>query len=377
MEGVIPVFNKKFGFMMLSLVIAIMLVLSGCSDKKLSPKDALQASLTKSSDIQSYKFQGKVNIEDFNFPQEGQTASETTAVLNMLKNAELSWTGTYRADPMMMEMNLQLALKGDMAITFNVPIVMTSEKVWVKIPNIPMLPIPENIVGKFVELDLKQLAEQSGQTMPTIDVGKSQKLMNDIMAIVFKNVDENTYLSDVKVKDAALPEGVNVDHVVRFHLDQAQVEPFVNTVIDKIAPEVIDLLSSNQEYRDMLQIKPEDLDAAKKALSDAKNGDVAKSIDDMKKGLKSLDITANIGIDKKEFPIYTDATVQASIESPETTGSFKVKVVSQISNVNEEAKFEIGQPKADEIITMDELQQQFGGMLGGGLSGTGSTAGGL
>jgi hypothetical protein len=54
MEGVIPVFNKKFGFMMLSLVIAIMLVLSGCSDKKLSPKDALQASLTKSSDIHSY-----------------------------------------------------------------------------------------------------------------------------------------------------------------------------------------------------------------------------------------------------------------------------------------------------------------------------------
>lgn len=309
-----------------------------------------------------------MKFEEVNFPQEDTSAEEAAAIINMLKSAELTWTGAYRADPMMMEMNLQLALKGDLAITFSVPIIMTTEKIWVKIPNIPMLPIPEELQNKFVELDLKELAEQSGQPLPSLDVGKSQKLVNDVLEIVFKHIEEETYLKSVPVKDASLPEGVDVDQVVQFHMDQTQIEPFVNTVIDKIAPEIIDLLSTNEEYRNLLQLKPEDLEEAKKSLQEVKDGDVSKELEQMKKELKSLDITANMGIDKKDYPTYTDALIKASVESEEMTGSIALKVVSQITDINGEVKF-TGEPKGDDVVTMEQLQEQLGGMFGGSLDG--------
>lgn len=309
-----------------------------------------------------------MKFEEVNFPQEDTSAEEAAAIINMLKSAELTWTGAYRADPMMMEMNLQLALKGDLAITFSVPIIMTTEKIWVKIPNIPMLPIPEELQNKFVELDLKELAEQSGQPLPSLDVGKSQKLVNDVLEIVFKHIEEETYLKSVPVKDAGLPEGVDVDQVVQFHMDQTQIEPFVNTVIDKIAPEIIDLLSTNEEYRNLLQLKPEDLEEAKKSLQEVKDGDVSKELEQMKKELKSLDITANMGIDKKDYPTYTDALIKASVESEEMTGSIALRVVSQITDINGEVKF-TGEPKGDDVVTMEQLQEQLGGMFGGSLDG--------
>ncbi|MFB9279241.1 hypothetical protein [Cohnella cellulosilytica] len=358
-------FKRKMGFALVALMLTIALALSGCTTKDKSPKDALQSSMSKSADIKSYNFTGSMVFEDFNFPAEGDGAAEAAAALNLMKSAELSWTGAYRADPMLMELNLKLALQGDLAITFNIPVVMTQKKVWIKVPNIPMLPIPETVVDKFIELDLEQLAEEAGQPLPNVDVAKSQKFANDLMEIVFKHVDADTHLKTVKAKDVGLPSDVNASQVVQFHLDQSQLETFVNTVIEKIAPEVIELLSTNAEYRDMLQLKQEDLDQAKAELENAKSGDASEAIAEMKQELKKLDVTVNYAIDKKDYPIYTDAKISAAIESEELTGSVGIKVVSHMTGINEAPKFEIGEPKAEEVMTLEEVEAEMGGLLGG------------
>jgi len=355
-------FKRKLGFAILAVMMTVALVLSGCSKDK-SAKDALQSSMTKSADMKSFNFKGSMKIEDFNFPDNELSASEAGAIVNTLKNAELSWTGAYRADPLLMEINLQLALKGDLAISFNVPVVMTQKKVWVKVPNIPMLPIPENVVNKFIELDLEKLAEESGQPMSTLDMSKSQKLGNDLMAIVFKHIEEDKYLSQVKVKDAGLPSDADVKQVVQLHMDQTQIEPLINTIIEKIAPEVIDLLSTNQEYRDLFELTQEDLDTAKKDLADVKSSEISEGLADMKKELKKFDLKVNYGLDKKDYPVYTDASLSAAIESDELTGSFGIKVVSQTTGINEEPKFEVGEPKGDDVISMEDLQSEMGGLF--------------
>jgi len=359
-------FKNKLSFVLLAILLTVAVVLSGCSKKEVSAKEQIQTSMSKSAEIKSYNFNGSMKFEDFDFPQDADmSADQTAAMINTLKSAELSWTGAYKADPMMMEMNLKLDLKGDLAISFTIPIIMTTDKVWVKIPNIPMLPIPENVQGKFIELDLKELAEQSGQTMPTIDVGKSQQMGNDMMEIIFKHIEEETYLSSVSVKDAGLPADVAVDNVIQFNLDKAQIEPFVMTVVEKIAPEIIELLITNEEYRNMLQLKPEDLETAKKELAEVKDSEIKEGLAEMNKELKSLNIKSNIGIDKNDYPVYTDATISASIESEEATGSFAVKVISQTTNVNGDVKFEVGEPTGEDVMTLEELQEQMGGMLGG------------
>jgi hypothetical protein len=356
-------FKGKLAFALLSLLLTVAVVLSGCSSPK-SPKEALQASMSKSSDMKSYSFKGSAKFEDINFPQEGMSAEESAAMLNTFKNAELTWTGAYRADPMLMEINMQLALKGDLAINFAVPIVMNKEKIWVKIPNIPMLPIPETVVGKFLEVDLKKLAEESGEPLPNLDVAKQQKFVNDMLAIVFKHLDEKTYLTSVKVKDAGLPEDAEVNQVVRFNLDKAKLEPFLKTIIEKIAPEILDTIAKNTEYRDMLGMKQEDIDSAQKGLKEVQGENLNKGMEEMKKAIKSLDITSNIGTDKKDFLTYYDATIKAALDIEGQSGNFTLKTVNQMNNINKEVKFEVGEPKGDSVITMEQMQEQMGGMFG-------------
>ncbi|BBH18844.1 hypothetical protein Back11_01890 [Paenibacillus baekrokdamisoli] len=367
-------FKSKFGFALISMLLVVMVVLSGCT-KPDSPKETLQASMTKASEIKSYHFQGSMKFEDFNLT--GESAAQSADMLNSLKNAELSWTGAYQASPMTMEMTLKLSLPGDMAISFSIPMFITQDKAWVKIPSIPMLPIPADLTGKYLELDLKKLAEQSGQPLPTIstvDIGQSQQLMNDISAIVYKHIDENTYLTSVKVKDAGLPEGTNVKQVVQFHLEKDQLEPLFNSVVKQIAPEVIKLLSDNEKYQKLMSLKPEDLTKAKAELEKVTDKEIADGMAEMKKDLTSLNIVSNIGLDGDDYPVYTDASIKAAMKVDGNAGSLSLKMVSQTTNINEKVTFE-GKPKAEEIITMEQLEAQLGGMFGGtdmGMEDTGT-----
>ncbi|MFC4304196.1 hypothetical protein [Cohnella boryungensis] len=359
-------FKRKLGFAVLAVMMTVALVLSGCTKEK-SPKDALQSSLSKSADIKSYNFKGSVKVEDFNFPDDELNANEAAAIVNTLKSAELSWTGAYRADPMLLEINLEVALKGDLAVTFKVPIIMTQKKIWVKVPNIPMLPLPETIIGKYIELDLEELAKEANQPMPSLNVAQSQKFYNDVAEIIFKHVEEEKFLSKVAVKDAAIPADVDVKQVVQLHVDQTQIEPLINTAVEKIAPEIIELLANNKEYLDLFELKKEDLDQFKKELAEVKSEDISKGLADMKNELKKLDVKVNYGIDKKEYPVYTDATFNMAIESEELTGSFGFRVTSQNTGINEEPKFETGEPKAEEIMTLEQLQNEVGALYGGGF----------
>lgn len=353
--------KSKVWLALVSLMLTAALVLTGCNSNNKSPQEALQSAMKKSAELKSYSFSGSMKIEELSMPIEGGAAG-AGEVLSMLKDADLSWKGAYRADPMHMEMTLSLALKGDLAINFNMPIVLNSDKMWIRIPNIPFFPLPESITGKFLELDLKQLAEDSGQPMPNIDPGKSQKFANDMMGIIFNNIDEKEYLTDVKVKDAGLPDDVNAKQVIRFHIAKNQVEPLVNTIIEKIAPEIIKLLSDNAEYRDMLSLKPEDLEEAKKALEDAKQEDISEGMEEFKKAVQTLDVTANIGIDAKEYPVYTDVHVNAAIDADGQPVKFAFKVVSQTSDINKDVALEYADGPAD-AITMDELQELLGGLF--------------
>ncbi|MBB6694459.1 hypothetical protein H7B90_23985 [Cohnella xylanilytica] len=359
-------FRSKSLLSVLSLFLTLALILSACSGGSKSPKDALQSAMEKSAEIKSYGLNGSLKIQDLKLPPEVMAEEGAAGALGLLQNAELSWTGAYRADPMLVELNMKVTISGDLAMSFQLPMVMTQEKMWIKVPNIPMLGLPEEVVGKFVEFDLKKLAEEQGTEWPAdFNVGNTVKLSNDIYGIVFKHVDEKTYLSKPKAKDAGIPEDKKLKDIVQLHVTKDQVEPFVTTVVKNIAPEVIDLLSKNEEYRKMLQLEQSDLDDAKKELAEVKDQDIKDGLADFNKEVKSLDTTVNIGINDKGFASYTDMTLKAEIESEGQTGSGTIKVVSEMTDINGDPKFEYAEPKGDDVISMDKLNEIMGGMFGG------------
>lgn len=344
----------------------LVMILSACSGSK-SPQETLESSLKKSSDIKSYNMSGSLKIADLKLPEAVTSDPDSAMALGILQNAELSWTGAYRKDPMLMDITLQVAIKGDLAMTFSLPIIMNEQKMWIKVPNLPIfgqLGLPADLVGKFIEIDMKKLAEEQGTKMPTLDIGQSQKFANDLYAIIFKHLDEKTYLSKVSIKDSGIPSEAKVKDVVQLHVTKDQVEPFVKTVVTKIAPEVIDLLSKNEDYRKMLQLEQSDLDQAKQEVDKVKDEDLAKSMEDFKKEVKSLDILAKTGINGDGYASYTDATISAEIESEGQTGSGTIKVVTELTNINGDVKL-LGEPKPEEIVPMDQLNSMgLGGLEG-------------
>lgn len=361
-------FKKKSIAAVVAVLLSIALVLSGCSQSK-SPKDQLTAAMEKSADIKSYGLSGSLKIQDLKLPDEVMQEEGAAQALGMLTGAELSWTGAYQADPMLVELNMKISISGDLAMSFNLPIIMNDKKMWVKIPNIPMLGLPEDLTEKFVEFDLAKLAEQQGTELPgAADIKTTTKLANDLSGIFFKHIDEKTYLSEVKAKDVGISDDKGLKSVMQVHVTKDQVEPLVNTMVKEVAPEVIELLAGNADYQKVLNLKQSDLDDAKKQLDDVKDQDVKDALAEFNKAVNSMDVTANIGINKDGYASYTDMTLKGEITDQGQTGSGTIKLVSEMTDINGDVKFEFGEPKADQIITEDQLNEELGGVFGDMLS---------
>ncbi len=354
--------NKKFAVLILTLIMSMTVVLAGCTSKQ-EPKDAMKSATGKAMEMTSYEMKSKVVIKDLKVSSQNTDAAATEQVMSMLKNAELTIDGVYQNDPMQTELTMGINLKGDMSMSFNVPMVMTKEKLYVKIPSIPMLPLPEDVVNKYLVLDLKELAEQEGTTFnpDSMDTKKTQQLSNEIMNTLYGEYDGEKYFKDIKVKDAKLPEGVDAKQVVQFYVTNDNVKEAAEIFVNKAMPKILDIVGKD-EYRDMLGLTKEDIEDAKKDLNSANQDELSKGLNDLKNYLKINQFTVNTAIDKKDFPSYQDAVVNVEMNDPETKDNMKLsmEMTNQYSKVNEKQTFKVGIPKDGDVITMEQFQEKMG-----------------
>lgn len=354
---------KKWSLSAASMLLAVAVILPGCGSKQ-EPKEALQGAATKVAEMTSYEMQSKLVVNNLTIDESGsESDAMTTQILSMLKNAELTVNGVYQADPMQTEMTMVLNLKGDMSMSFTVPMVMTKEKLYVKIPSIPLLPIPENVVGKFVVFDLKELAEQEGAEFNAdmLDTQKLQKLSNEVMGAVLGEYDEAKYFKNIEPKDAGLPEGVDAKQVVQFQVTNDNVKEAVTIFANNVLPKLLDIVSK-EEYRSMLQIEQSQLDEAKKSLLDSETkAEFEKDLANLDQYLTVNQFVLKTAIDKNDFPVYQDLNMDIKVNDPESKTNVGLSLTgsNQYSKVNEKAVFQIGIPKDSEVITQDELEQQF------------------
>ncbi|WP_339295235.1 hypothetical protein MKY82_00445 [Paenibacillus sp. FSL W7-1279] len=357
--------NKKFAAIMLTLLLTVTVVLSGCA-KKEEPKAAMTNAATNAMKMTSYEMKSKFVIEDLqvNIPAVEGDPSVTQA-MTMLKNAEVTLDGIYQADPMQTEMNMGINLKGDMAMSFNIDMVMTKEKIYVKVPSIPMLPFPEDVVGKFLMMDMKELAEQSGETFSpeSLDTEKSQKFVNEILEALLSEYDQAKYFKEINVKDAGLPEGVDAKQVVQFFVTNDNLNEALDIMVNKVAPKVVDI-AAKDEYRELLGLTQEDIDAAKAEVSNVNQDEFKAGLEEMQKYLKINTFNINTAIDKKDFPAYQDVVLNVDFNDPETNENVKlaVKASTQYNNINAKQEFKIGIPKDADVITMEQFEESMSQM---------------
>lgn len=355
---------KKWGLSAAALLLTAAVILPGCGSKQEAPKEAVKSAASKMTTMSSYEMKSKFTINDLTIETTEAEDAMTSQVLSMLKNADITIDGVYQAEPMQTELTMVLNLKGDMSMSFNVPMVMTTEKLYVKIPSIPFLPLPESITQKFVEIDLKQLAEQEGTEFnpSTMDTQKMQKLSNEVVDAVLAEYDEEKYFNDIDPKDANLPLGLDAKQVVQFQVTNDNVKEAISILVNNALPKIIDIVSK-EEYKDMLQISDTDLANAKEEITSGETkAELDKSLADLDKYLTVNQFYYNTAINKDGFPVYQDLLMDIKVSDPEegTNVGFSVNGTGQYSKINEKAEFKIGIPQGDDVITMDELEEQFG-----------------
>ncbi|GIO94436.1 hypothetical protein [Paenibacillus lactis] len=354
--------NKKLVAILLTLLLTVTVVMSGCA-KKEEPKAAMTAAAKNAMQMTSYEMKSKVVLEDLqiNIPEVAGDPSVTQA-MTMLKNAEITMDGMYQADPQQMEMKMGINLKGDMAMSFNIDMVMTQDTIYVKVPSIPMLPLPEDVVGKYLKMDLKELAEQSGETFSpeTMDTEKTQKFANEVLEALLSEYDQAKYFKEINAKDAGLPEGVDAKQVVQFFVNNDNVNEALEILVNKVAPKVVDI-AGKEEYREMLGLTQEDIDSAKTELSALNQEDFKAGLEEMKKYLKINTFSINTAIDKNDFPAYQDVALNVEFNEPETSESVKVAIKgsTQYLNINKKQEFKIGIPKDADVITMEQFEESM------------------
>ncbi|GAB6992629.1 hypothetical protein [Paenibacillus pini] len=355
--------NKKFAVLILTLMMVMSVVLAGCGSKQ-EPKEAMKSAATNAMKMTSYEMKSKVVINDLKVTTK-DTANDPSMdqVINMVKNADITVDGVYQQEPMQSELTMGINLKGDMSMSFNIPMVMTKEKLYVKVPSIPMLPLPESVVGKYLVLDLKELAEQQGTNVNSLDTAKTQKLSNEVMNTLFNEYDGTKYFKDIDTKDAHLPEGVDAKQVVQFFVTNDNVKEAADIFINKALPKILDIISKD-EYKDVVGLSKEEIDNAKNELNSTSKNDLNKGLNDLKNYVKINQFNVNTAINKKGFPTYQDMIMNAEFNDPDTKDNVLLSMQGSniYSKINEKQTFKIGIPKDTEVVTMEEFQKQMNGV---------------
>lgn len=342
---------------LLAVLMAAVLMVTACGEKP-TPKEAVQGAWTSSMEMKSFTYTGTLRLEELDLPP-SVLADADASILAMLKNMSVGIRGAYSQDPLMMETILNLTIPGDMAISFEVPAIATPDKLYVKIPNIPMFPLGE-AAGKFLEIDPKEYAEQQGIDIQAIDFDLQRKFGGDVMDIVFKHLDAEPYFEELKKSDVeGLPDDLKADRYVKFSITQDSFESFVMTAVDHIVPEVIDLLLESEEYRAMLGVTEDELRRAKDELAAEDRSGIRQDLEELKESFRINELSLT-GAIRDKVMVYQKVNVRLETTQDGETMKIGLGFDIRYDNINGDVQFEHGVP--NETITMDELIQSF--MLG-------------
>ena len=347
---------------MIAALSLLVVFTTSCSTSK-PPKEAMVSALVKLQEAKSLKFTGDFAFDDIVIPQstlnDESASAVTTTIIPLLKGASIKIHGAMQQEPQRAEFVMDIAFGSeDMKFNLSVPFIITKDKVWLKVPQIPGVPLPETIAGKFVEIDINKLKEEQKDTTTLLNAESAKKLGQDMVKTVLDNFDEKTYFSEPKAEDVkGLPEGYKGDKFVRFSINQQNFDQTITTVIDKVAPQIIDLLLKNEDYLKALQLKKEDLEAAKKDLADKKEGETQAAVDELKKNLKINELSITGGIED-DYMTYQDMRVNLDLTDPKNPMKLAAHFSMSFTDINNPVKFEYELPK--DAVPVEQLQDMFG-----------------
>ncbi|RKQ18898.1 S-layer homology domain-containing protein [Ureibacillus endophyticus] len=302
--------------------------------------------------LNSYEFDGSMNL-GLKFPKSLTSTPEDAAIFKMFEDIKVDIKGAYQKDPMKMEMTMDLTLQGEVETKFSIPMIMTTDKMWIKLPQSPLLPLPEELNGKYIELDLNELTELSGQPSVSMDLALQTEFTKAIYDIFFDEFGK--YYEEVDQQSVAVPADIKVDKVLKFELSNEDLKPFIETLFNNVLPKFLTLLE-NPEYVKALGLTAEDIALLKEGLAsaDVSIGEVAGEISNF---VDINELSEYIAINEDKYIGYDKFNLDITITMEGESLGLKLSYDLGKSKVNETVDFKLGTPKASEVIPFNKLME--------------------
>ncbi|WP_438444507.1 hypothetical protein [Gorillibacterium sp. sgz5001074] len=336
----------------MSALLGLTILLPGCS---LPPKEALGKAFDNTVNLQSYSFEStfKLGLEG----SQEALGDQAAMAAEVLKNADLKLTGAYTKEPFEMRMEYELNVKGDMNFGLKVPVYVTQDKLLVKVPNTPFLPLGKDVVGKYVEMDLKELNKQQAAVPSHVDMKRQQELSKEVLGVIGSHFDNKTFFKDVSKKDVTLPANADVKDLVKFTINDGNLDQAISVTTEKVLPEILKLLQ-DPKWSDIVGQNKDKLADTEKKLQDAmKNKD--KAVSEFKAQAGIEDASMLVGMDSKGYIRFVSLNLAVNNKEAGQQGKVKVQMDTVFNQINEkvDSKLDV---KASDIIKMEDFAAQMG-----------------
>lgn len=301
--------------------------------------------------LNSYEFEGTMNF-GFEFPQIEGLTEEDMAIFDMFENINVDFTGVYQKEPLQLEMNMTVKLEGPLGFTATMPVVMTDEKMWFQIPELPFAPTPEEFKGKYIEMDFAELSEFAGEPAPVMDINLQQKLNEALYDVFFKHFGGEFY-EEVSKDAVQVPAGAEVEKVIKFEVTKEELAPFVQKLFNQFLPEFFTLLE-NPEYAKAVGLTQEDIRLVKEGLSEA-SVEINAVVGEINQFVTLNAFNEYIAVHPDKYIVYDVLNFDIDVTMEGETLGLKLGYKIGKSNVNEAPNFVIGIPNEADVIKFQDL----------------------
>lgn len=296
--------------------------------------------------LNSYEMEGSLNF-GMSLPDLGEESPEFDLIADMLEDIKVDITGAYQKDPMLLEAKVDVSLQLDSQVetTISIPMIISEEKMWMKMPQIPGEDIPEEIKDKFIEIDLNVLPEQQGIDMNAqFEFAEAvQNLFIDHFAI--------DYYYKVGVNDYDVPADLGVEKVIKFNLNDEDLEPFMKTMLTSFLPELFEIMEE-PEYANAMGLTVEEVKEAQEELEIVFE-DIDEIISMLSDVLQINSFEEYIGINGNNIIVSDDLNLDIDIKADDETFGFTL-ISNQVKrNINGNVSIEL--PAEEDIVPFEQL----------------------
>src|SRR5690606_7704440 len=117
--------------------------------------------------------------------------------------------------------------------------------------------------------------------------------------------------------DAGLPDSLKADQIVRFEINEQNYDATVETLIQTVLPELLDIVIANEGYLQSLSLDKADLEEAKAELNSSKDEMIATLKNDSKVQMQLTGAIKDSYLVHQHAQIAaqaTDGTMKAGLE---------------------------------------------------------------